>query len=112
MVFKGLVQALNGRLGQTIEHHSKSMELNEMTNLTGWLTAQALELPNVSHFRSQGRRKSQTFMPPGTSKAEGVKDLSVLTPWPSTGEPPNHTTSQSASQAEPLPLAGRLRGWV
>ena len=73
MVFNGLVQALMGRLHQTIEHHSKSMKLNEMANLTGWLTAQVLEQANVSHFRPQGRRKCQTFMPSDTLDAEGVE---------------------------------------
>ena len=112
MVFNGLVQAPNKRLHQTIENHSESMKLYEITNLTGWLTAQALELPNISHFRLQCRRKCQAFMPSGTCKAERVKHVSVLAHWPSTGEPPNHTTSQSASQEDPLPLAGRLPGCV
>ena len=73
MVFNGLVQALMGRLHQTIEHHSKSMKLNEMTNLTGWLTPQVLELANVSHIRPQGIRKCHSFMHSRTWGAERVK---------------------------------------
>ena len=106
------MQAPIGRLHQNIENSSKAMKLNVMTNLSGWRTAQVLELANVSHFRPQGRRKCQTFMPFGTCKAKGVKHLPVLAPWSYTDGPPNHTTSQSASQEEPHPLAGRLPGWV
>ena len=50
MVFNGLVQAPNKRLHQTIENHSKSIKLNEMSNLTSWLTAQALDLQMLHIF--------------------------------------------------------------
>ena len=88
------------------------MKLNEMTNLTGWLTAQVLELANDSHFRPQGRQNCQTFMPSVTYESEGVKHLSILAPGLSTDAPDNRTASQSANQEEPLTLAGRLPSWV
>ena len=102
------MQAPHERLHQTLEINSKSTKLNEMTNLTGWLTAQVLELANDSHFRPQRRQNCQTFMPSVTYESEGVKHLSILARGPSTDAPDNRTASQSANQEEPLTLAGRL----